>query len=352
MSSDASVKRLAPTADTVRRLYLLSGNQCAFPGCHHPIIIEEGTYVGELCHICAAEEGGERFDPTQTNEARRHFDNLLLMCHDHHVVTNDVVTYPVERMSQIKAEHERRFELGLASMMESASVQITNSNISLGGEGGKYPGAGGGGGGAIGPGALGGHGGSGGESKHGVFRIDDDFVEMRVHVGKAGQGGVDGNGGADGEDSFVDVVRRDGSVQEILRAKGGKGGDHGTGSARLSAALLANHAELREGLLFALAAGWKFYSVEALPAPLTFSVLYIAEPDSAPHGTITTNIVDPHDVVVASQTQRFDFSRGSVPFVVRAFASATEAGVWRVTLSCGERELWRWPFEVRIQQPA
>jgi hypothetical protein len=173
---------------------------------------------------------------------------------------------------------------------------------------------------------------------------------MRVHVGKAGQGGVDGNPGTDGEDTFVELVRRDGSVQEILRAKGGKGGDQLTGSAQVRAALLANRAEVREGLLFALAAGWKSYLVESFPAPLLFDVLYIAEPDSALHGTITTNVVDSRDTVVASQTQRFDFSGGSVPFVVRAIASAAEAGMWRVVLSCGERELWRLPFEVRLAQ--
>lgn len=128
---DETVKRLAPTADTVRRLFLLSGNQCAFPGCNHPIITEDGTYVGELCHICAAEEGGERFDPTQSNEDRRQFENLLLLCHDHHVLTNDVVEYPVERMRNIKADHESSFTLGLASMMESVSVQITNSTFSF-----------------------------------------------------------------------------------------------------------------------------------------------------------------------------------------------------------------------------
>ena len=40
-------------------------------------------------------EGGERFNPNMTNEQRRSFDNLMLMCYEHHVVTNDVVKYPV-----------------------------------------------------------------------------------------------------------------------------------------------------------------------------------------------------------------------------------------------------------------
>jgi hypothetical protein len=163
MNPNSTVKRLAPTSETVRRLYLLSGNQCAFPGCNHPIILDDGEYVGELCHICAAERGGERFDENQTNEERRQFDNLTLMCHAHHVLTNDVSQYTPDRMQEIKAEHEHRFAAGLASMIDSAAaIHIEQSSVSLGGEGGKAPGAGGGGGGAIGPNAKAGRGGDGG----------------------------------------------------------------------------------------------------------------------------------------------------------------------------------------------
>ncbi len=209
---DTTVKRLAPTSDTVRRLFLLSGNQCAFQGCNHSIITEDGTYVGELCHICAAEEGGERFDHKQTNEDRRQFDNLLLLCRDHHVVTNDVVEYPVERMRKMKADHENRFTDGLASMMESAGIQITNSTISLSGEGGKAAGAGGGGGGAIGTGATGGAGGPGGRLINlSALNIAELYETWQKSIGSApGAGG--GGAPALGPDA--------------QGGEGGGGGDH------------------------------------------------------------------------------------------------------------------------------
>jgi hypothetical protein len=117
VTRDSTVKRLSPRSETVRRLFLLSGNQCAFPGCNHPIITKDGHFVGEMCHIRAAETGGERFDSTQNNEDRRDFSNLILMCHDHHVVTNNVADYPVERMCQMKADHESRFESGLSEQI-------------------------------------------------------------------------------------------------------------------------------------------------------------------------------------------------------------------------------------------
>lgn len=128
---DEEVKRLAPTMDTLRRLYSLSGNQCAFPGCVHMMFNEEGNFVGQICHIEAALEGGERFNKEMSNEDRRHFDNLLLMCYDHHIETNKVDIYPTSKMKQIKEEHEKKFsDLLLTIKMEKSFEDITKSNKS------------------------------------------------------------------------------------------------------------------------------------------------------------------------------------------------------------------------------
>lgn len=93
----------------MRELCLKSGNLCAFPDCDARMIDATGTFVGQVCHIEAAEERGERFNPAMTNEQRRHFSNLMLMCYPHHQTTNDVAAYPVDRLQSMKAEHEKRF---------------------------------------------------------------------------------------------------------------------------------------------------------------------------------------------------------------------------------------------------
>lgn len=102
-------KRLAPTLTTLRELFLKSGNLCAFPGCQHLVMNADGVFIADLCHIEAAEPGGERFNPNMTNEQRRAFDNLLMMCGQHHRVTDDVTAYPVATLQRFKADHERRF---------------------------------------------------------------------------------------------------------------------------------------------------------------------------------------------------------------------------------------------------
>jgi hypothetical protein len=65
-------------------LLLRSGNECAFPGCTHPIFNDEDELVAECCHIEAALPGGERFNADQSNEQRRQYNNLLFMCNRHH----------------------------------------------------------------------------------------------------------------------------------------------------------------------------------------------------------------------------------------------------------------------------
>lgn len=103
------IKRLMPTQETLRELYLKSGNQCAFPECHELMIDYDGTFIGEICHIEAAMPGGERFNKNQSNEERRKFENLILMCHKHHKITDDVNKYTVEKLREMKQNHEKKF---------------------------------------------------------------------------------------------------------------------------------------------------------------------------------------------------------------------------------------------------
>ena len=102
------VKRLNPTNKTREKLYLLSRNQCAFPDCTQKLMDDSGQLIGEICHIEAANEGGERFNPAMTNETRRHISNLVVLCRNHHAVTNNEKVYSVEKMKQIKKNHEEK----------------------------------------------------------------------------------------------------------------------------------------------------------------------------------------------------------------------------------------------------
>lgn len=68
--------------------------------------------------------GGERYNPQQTDEERRSYDNLVLFCYPHHIETNDVEQYPVSKLREIKLEHEHKFEKTDFKIDESALFKL------------------------------------------------------------------------------------------------------------------------------------------------------------------------------------------------------------------------------------
>lgn len=98
--------RIAPTRETLIALFAKSGNICAFPGCTHELVTSRNIFVGQVCHIEAANSGGQRFNPSSTDEQRRSFENLLLLCYRHHKETDDVGTYDGNALRAIKRQHE------------------------------------------------------------------------------------------------------------------------------------------------------------------------------------------------------------------------------------------------------
>ncbi len=97
------------TESTLKKLFAFSGNECAFPDCAQRVVNAHGDLIGEVCHIEAASETGQRYNPDQSDEERRHFDNLLVLCPTHHTTTDNVAKDPVDRLQQMKEEHESRF---------------------------------------------------------------------------------------------------------------------------------------------------------------------------------------------------------------------------------------------------
>jgi hypothetical protein len=102
------------SAETRRRLFILSGNECAFPGCKAPIYdTDRNTMVGEFCHIKGRSPGGPRYDPNQTEEERNSYANLMLMCSPHNKIIDDpdnLIIFPFETLLGYKHEHETRLK--------------------------------------------------------------------------------------------------------------------------------------------------------------------------------------------------------------------------------------------------
>lgn len=94
------------SALTIKRLYALSGNRCAFPDCH--VIFtntQSNLNLSNICHIEDAEIGG-RFNSKMTDKERAGFENLILLCPNHHLETNDIEKYTVGFLKEMKQKHE------------------------------------------------------------------------------------------------------------------------------------------------------------------------------------------------------------------------------------------------------
>ena len=96
-----------PTEKTIKQLFALSGNICAYPGCQLEIVERSGTVTGEICHIKARHSGGPRFDLAQSEEDRHAFANLILLCRHHHkVIDSEPDLYTVDALTEMKSIHE------------------------------------------------------------------------------------------------------------------------------------------------------------------------------------------------------------------------------------------------------
>ena len=134
--------RIAPTQETLIALFAKSGNVCGFPGCTHELVTSRNIFVGQICHIEAANPGGQRFNPNSTDEQRRSFENLLLLCYRHHKETDDIAAYDADALRTIKHQHESQhgekpfkvnesFLHRLESEMHSFWDEIATANAEL-----------------------------------------------------------------------------------------------------------------------------------------------------------------------------------------------------------------------------
>lgn len=95
----------APKTSTLKRLFAVSGNVCAFPECA-TALVDSDNVVGEVCHIKGNKPDSARHDFNQTEEERHGYENLILMCPTHHaMIDKDEKVYTVKKLLGYKAQH-------------------------------------------------------------------------------------------------------------------------------------------------------------------------------------------------------------------------------------------------------
>ena len=112
---------------TLKILFALSGNRCAYPECTENII-EAATeksnalVIAQICHIHAISADGPRGSTELTDKELNSHENLILLCPTHHrKVDGQHESYPPELLKQWKQTHE--------SKQFSTGIDSTQSNI-------------------------------------------------------------------------------------------------------------------------------------------------------------------------------------------------------------------------------
>jgi len=102
---------MPPSSATTKKLFAMSGNKCAFTDCE--VLLAGNAVIGEICHIEADKPGGPRYNSAQTDEERQAYENLVLMCANHHkIIDSDPETFTVAWLRKIKKSHEEKYADG------------------------------------------------------------------------------------------------------------------------------------------------------------------------------------------------------------------------------------------------
>lgn len=331
-----------PTPTTVRKLFALSMNRCAFPGCQTPVIDSAThTITAEVCHICAQSPGGPRYAAAQTAEQRHSLGNLILICSVHHKIIDDPANegiYTVEKLLSIKHAHEEQAHgVQVPALSEAlvakllASIRPTGpavlmdfrgATLKAGGEGGMW----------------GGGGGSGGVINI-VGVTPAGFHEPIDLNGQDGQAPGGGGGGAG---------------QTVYSGRAGDESDIENGLS-ISTLFVANAVEQANGLFSVLGGGWAWLDISLPQKQLRLAAQCVVETGAISPDTLLRidYVVVRPDGVIACEAH-FDVaihpSAGKVKRCARAFFPQFDVdiqGVWTLKLSTGGIPLEKHDFEIR-----
>jgi len=117
-----------------KMLWGKAASRCALPDCRKELVMDETetddpAIIGEECHIIARKNNGPRGDSNLSKNRRDFYDNLILMCNNHHKVIDDQKEdYTIEKLKKMKKDHEEWVKNSLNIDEERIKSEIIYSN--------------------------------------------------------------------------------------------------------------------------------------------------------------------------------------------------------------------------------
>lgn len=126
-------RKEVPRAEAVK-LWTRAYGICSFPGCGRELVWggPSTRLRGEMAHIVASSDKWARGDPDANKQALNKYENLILLCPNHHEdIDGDGGQYSVDDLLQMKEEHEKRIRdrLGQGSIWQEELGSVDYLNV-------------------------------------------------------------------------------------------------------------------------------------------------------------------------------------------------------------------------------
>lgn len=126
------------TEKAIKLLWANAAGRCSFTDCKERLTIEQAAnltpYIsGEMAHIKGEKVGSNRHDESQTNEERNGYENLILLCPNHHTLIDkpeNEEVYSADVLIKMKIMHEDNVSRRL-EVIEFSSVEQLKNRIAI-----------------------------------------------------------------------------------------------------------------------------------------------------------------------------------------------------------------------------
>ena len=124
---------------TIKILWANSAGRCSFDGCNKRLCLEDAheyaTYtIGVMAHIYGRKPGSNRYVPSLTQDFIDSYNNLILLCPDHHSIIDKKENekhYSTEMLIEMKRKHESTVKNALESEKNSERNAAVNEICKL-----------------------------------------------------------------------------------------------------------------------------------------------------------------------------------------------------------------------------
>lgn len=123
---------MAISEKSIKLLWSNAAGRCSFTDCNERLTVEQAAHsaphtLGEMAHIKGKKKGSNRYDETQTDSKRDSYENLILLCPNHHTLidkSENEETFSVDVLLNMKRNHETTISRRLDSAQISDAKEL------------------------------------------------------------------------------------------------------------------------------------------------------------------------------------------------------------------------------------